>query len=195
MILREPPALHTPRLHVRPARAGEAAWICALWRDPRVTTFVGFPHGIPTSVREIEARIERDRDRPPKRLLIVERSTDGTPIGKVKLGEPDADGVSEPDIKLLPEHWRQGFGRELWGAMIGHIFRTTDCQVVQGTPNVANTASIRMMEAAGMRRVGQGVFEPTGPLRNSMTAVPHFVYRITRKDWREASRQVAASGS
>jgi len=79
--------------------------------------------------------------------------------------------------------------------MIGLPFQETDCQAVQGTPNVANTASTRMMEAAGLRRVGQRVFEPTGPLRNSMTAVPHFVYRITRKDRREASRHVAASGS
>ena len=191
MIPREPPVLHTRRLYVRPASVRDAAWIRALWRDPRVTTFVGFPHGIPTSVREIEAQIERDRDRPLNRLLIAERSTDGTLIGEAKLGEPDTDGVSEPDIKLLPVHWRQGFGRELWRAMIGHLFRTTDCQAVQGTPNVANTASTRMMEAAGMRRICQSVFEPTGPLRDSMTTVSHFVYRITRKAWSRTTPDAA----
>ena len=179
----EQPAFRTPRLHVRPADTAAAAWIRALWSDPRVTAFVGFPQGIPTSTREIEAQIERNLGRPLKRLLIAERVTDDLPIGQVKLGEPDSEGVSEPDIKLLPSFWRLGYGRELWGAMIDHLFRTTECKTVQGTPNIRNIASIRMMESAGMVRVGEGTFEPSGPLRSSMTAVPHYVYQIARQAW------------
>jgi RimJ/RimL family protein N-acetyltransferase len=173
----------TKRLRVRTAGPEDASVVLALWTDSRVTHFVGFPQGIPTSKSEIEAKIARDRDQPLKRLLIVERATDGVPIGQVKLGRPDEDGISEPDIKLSPCHWEQGYGRELWEAMIDHLFETSNCRIVQGTPNVANTASIRMMEGCGMVRVGEGVFEPGGPLKDSMTPVPHYVYQITQATW------------
>ena len=162
--------------------------IYRLWTDPRVTTFVGFPRGIPTSQAEIESQIERDWDRPLKRLLIAERMSDEEPIGEVKLGEPDEKGVSEPDIKLFPDHWAQGYGVELWSAMIAHLFEQDGCEIVQGTPNVANTASIRMMERCGMTRMGEGRFVPGGPLRDSMSDVPHYVYQIRRVDWLAESR-------
>jgi ribosomal-protein-alanine N-acetyltransferase len=175
----------TKRTRVRAADASDVGLIHTLWTDPRVTTFVGFPKGIPTTPNEIRKQIERDRDRPLKRLLIAERSSDGQPIGEVKLGEPGADGISEPDIKLLPDHWSQGYGRELWRAMIDHLFEHTDCLTVQGTPNVRNIASIRMMESCGMRRVGEGVFEPLERMADVMVPVLHFVYRIARRDWEE----------
>jgi len=176
-------AFRTSRLIVRPASTDDAGLILSLWSDPRVTTYVGFPRGIPTPRIEIRAQIERDQDRPLKRLLIAERADNGEPVGEVKLGEPDADGISEPDIKLFPDHWGQGFGRELWGAMIDHLFNGSDCAAVQGTPNVANTASIRMMEGCRMTRVREGLFTPGGPLEDWMSEVPHYIYQITREAW------------
>ena len=172
------PVFKTKRLLVRVAVPDDVELIHRLWTDPRVTTFVGFPQGIPTSQAEIEAQIKRDSDRPLKRLLIAERLSDGEPIGEVKLGEPDEQGISEPDIKLFREHWQQGYGRELWGAMIEHLFAVRACRVVQGTPNVANAGSIRMMEGCGMVRVGEGRFEPSASMKEIMIAVPHYVYRI-----------------
>jgi len=177
--------LITDRLRIRSAHVSDAPLIHRLWIDPRVTTFVGFPSGIPTSEAEIEVQIKRDWERPLKQLLIVERLADGEPVGEVKLGEPGQDGISEPDIKLFPDHWAQGYGTELWGTMIAHLFGQDGCKIVQGTPNVANTASIRMMERCGMTRMGEGRFVPSGPLRDSMTDVPHYVYQITRKAWTE----------
>lgn len=181
----------TGRLVVRRATTQDAKRILDLWTDPRVTTFVGFPRGIPTSQEEIRAQIERDQDRPLRALLIAETSNDGKPIGEVKLGEPNERGISEPDVKLFPEHWGKGYGRELWGAMIDRLFGTTDCQIVQGTPNVANTASIRMMESCGMSRVGQGVFEPVERWADLMVPVPHHVYQIARADWDNTLRERA----
>ena len=67
--------------------------------------------------------------------------------------------------------------------MIDHLFEQDACRIVQGTPNVANVGSIRMMERCGMSRVGEGRFVPSGPLKDSMTDVPHYVYQITREDW------------
>lgn len=172
----------TRRTRVRAADRSDAELIYTLWTDPRVTTFVGFPKGIPTSLEEIRRQIERDHARPLSCLLIAE-SADGAPIGEVKLGEPNRERLCEPDIKLLPDRWGQGYGRELWRGMIDHLFARTDCLTVQGTPNVRNTASIRMMEACGMRRVGEGVFEVPERLAGIMVAVPHHVYRVSREDW------------
>ena len=175
--------LRTRRLRVRLATSSDVELVHALWTDPRVTRFVGFPRGIPTSPEEVREQIERDENRPLRRLLIAETSEDGNAVGQVKLGEPDGSGICEPDIKLFPDHWGQGYGRELWGAMIDHLFAESDCSFVQGTPNIANTASIRMMEGCGMARVRQGLFEPGGPLKDWMTEVPHYVYQITREEW------------
>jgi len=171
------------RLRIRAATKTDALLIHRLWSDPRVTTFVGFPNGIPTTQAEIEAQIERDDDRPLRRLLIAEHLGGGAPIGEVKLGEPNEQGICEPDIKLLPDCWGNGYGTELWRAMIDHLFQQTACAIVQGTPNIANTASIRMMERCGMSRIGEGRFEPGGPLKDSMTPVPHYIYQIARRDW------------
>ena len=170
----------TDRLRVRAARPDDVELIHSLWSDPRVMTFVGFPQGLPTSQAEIRSQIERDASRPYRRLLIAEQACDGQAIGECKLGAPDEEGVCEPDIKLLPAAWRRGYGRELWKAMIDVLFREADCRIVQGTPNIANAASIRMMESCGMSRVGRGRCEPPESMRQFATAVPHYVYRIDR---------------
>lgn len=186
----------TTRLVVRPATAEDASLICELWTDPRVTTLVGFPKGIPTSVGEIQEQIVRDAGRPYARLLIAVRREDRAAIGQIKLGEPGADGIAEPDIKLSPAYWGQGYGRELWSAMIDLLFGETDCRLVQGTPNVANTASIRMMASCEMRRTAEGVFEPPERMVDVMVAVPHCVYRIDRETWNARRRgDVASSAS
>ena len=185
----------TTRLVVRPATAEDAGLIYELWTDPRVTTLVGFPQGIPTSVGEIQAQIARDAGRPYARLLIAVRREDGATIGQIKLGEPGADGIAEPDIKLSPDHWGRGYGRALWGAMIDLLFDETDCRLVQGTPNVANAASVRMMTSCGMRRTGEGVFEPPERMADVMVAVPHFIYRIDRETWNARRRGAVASSA
>ncbi len=181
----EPGVFETDRLRIRPARPDDAALVHALWIDPRVMTFVGFPQGLPTTPDQIRLQIDRDAERPLVRLLIVEQTHDGRPIGQCRLGKPDEEGIAEPDIKLLPESWGRRYGREAWSAMIDHLFGETDCRIVQGTPNLENVRSIRMMESCGMRRVGEGVFRPPEGMKDIMIPVPHVVYRITRGEWCE----------
>jgi RimJ/RimL family protein N-acetyltransferase len=176
-----PIEFETPRLRVRVATDGDAGFIVALWSDPRVMRFVGFPTGIPTAGADVARRLRR-RDG-LSALLIAEEIETGHPIGQCLLGEPDADGVSQPDIKLMPARWGQGYGRELWAALIDQSFLRSTCAVVRGTPNVANAASIRMQEAAGMRRVRGGVSEFPESMRAYTESVPYYVYEITRDEW------------
>ncbi len=136
----------TARLAVRPATDCDAPFVTSLWRNPLVMRHVGFPNGIPTAITDVPPRIQRGRGL--DQLLIAEETETGRPIGQCLLGEPDADAVSEPDIKLVPEHWGRGYGRELWAALIDQLFLRSSCRVVRGTPSIANLASIRMQESA-----------------------------------------------
>ncbi len=177
-------AIHfcTLRLEVREATRGDLGFVVSLWRDPRVMRHVGFPAGIPTSTDNVLGRIERGRGLAA--LLIAQERATSIPIGQCLLREPGPDGASEPDIKLVPSSWGLGYGRELWATLLDQLFLRSSCAVVRGTPNVANLASIRMQESAGMRRVGEDVAVFPTSMKAFTTPVPHYIYEITRDEWR-----------
>lgn len=171
----------TPRLVVREATEADEAFIVSLWSDPRVMRFVGFPLGIPTASDDVPRRIRNGAGLDV--LLIAESREAREAVGQCLLGAPGADGVCEPDIKLRPAFWGRGYGRELWAALIDQLFLRSACAVVRGTPNVANVASIRMQEACGMRRAGEGVSLFPAAMRAFTAPVPHYVYEIGRAEW------------
>ena len=173
----------TVRLSVRQATVADAALLYALWTDPRVMTFVGFPQGLRISQAAIEAQLAHPEEAQTRRLLIAQLATTGQAIGQLKLAMPDAQGIAEPDIKLLPQVWGLGYGQELWPALINYQFQQTDCQLVQATPNVANQASIRLQEAAGLQRVGEAVYEFPATMRDYTSPVRHYIYQLHRSDW------------
>ncbi|MEW5825737.1 MAG: GNAT family protein [Candidatus Bipolaricaulota bacterium] len=187
-----PYLFNTQCLAVRRAVADDAPFILSLWSDPQVMRFVGFPRGLPTAARDVSQRLRLPGRSP---LLVVEYRETGEPVGQCLLGAPDECGVCEPDIKLTPCQWGRGYGTELWVAIIDQLFLTTACAAVRGTPNVANVASIRMMEAAGMRRVGEGRFEFPCSMQAYTVPVPHFVYEITRAAWQGRREEVSGRTS
>jgi RimJ/RimL family protein N-acetyltransferase len=171
----------TPRLIVRAATSDDVPFIAALWSDPRVMRYVGFPRGIPTAAEDVPRRIERGSGL--SALLIAELRASREPVGQCMLGTPDSFRVCEPDIKLAPTFWGRGYGRELWAALVDQLFRYSPCAAVRGTPNVGNLASVRMQESAGMRRVGGGTFEFPDPMKSFTEPVPYALYEITREEW------------
>ena len=42
-----------------------------------------------------------------------------------------------------------------------------------------------MQEAVGGVRIGKGVFEFPEEMRNYTEPVPHYIYRVYRKDWNQ----------
>lgn len=170
----------TERLLVRPAEAGDADLFLALWTSGEVMANVGFPRGLPISREEVLERIADHDGTELDRLLVVVLRATGTPLGECKMRRPDADGVARTDIKLLPAHWGRGYGVEIKRALVDHLFAHTDCAFVEGTPNVSNTASIRMQEAVGGVRVAERVFEFPEAMRDYTVPVPHYVYRVAR---------------
>ena len=175
--------LQTLRLGIRRATDKDAAFIHALWTMPEVMRLVGFPQGLSISVAEIERGIVTSSDSHFGSRLITTLLETGEQIGQCKIGAPDDDGICEPDIKLHPEYWGNGYGRELWEAMIDFAFINSSAIIVQGTPNQANAASIRMQLGSGMIQVDKGVFANDHSSHPGAVPVPYYKLQITREQW------------
>lgn len=176
--------LVTQRLCIRRAQAEDAAFIHSLWTTPAVMHFVGFPKGLVVMIDEVRKTIPGGPDSEFGALLIVSIQETNEVIGQCKIGTPDAEGICEPDIKLKPAYWKNGYGRELWAALIDHAFTHSSTKIVQGTPNRANTASVRMQQGAGMTKVDEGVFESHLSMQPAAVPVPYYKLQITRQQWK-----------
>ena len=175
--------LETERLAVRIASVGDVDLYYALWTDPRVMAYIGFPQGLRITRSQLEHRLSRQGESEFDQLLIVELKSTGQAIGECKLGRPDEEGIAELDCKLLPAFWGHKYGTEVWRALVAYEFDHTDCKAVQATPNVENIASIKMQEAAGAVRVGEATYEFPESMRDYTTPVHHYFYRVDRADW------------
>lgn len=177
------PVLETERLAIRLATEEDTELYLALWTNPQVMVHVGFPRGLTVTRSQILERLRKQGELEFDRMLVVERKDTGLPIGEAKLASPDDQGIAEPDVKLLPESWGNGYGREAWRGLVAYQFAHTRCDAVHGTPNVKNVASIKMQEAAGGVCIGQGVHEFPESMQEYTTPVHYCVYRVSRADW------------
>lgn len=173
----------TARLVVRAVREADVGMYYALWTNPRVMTHVGFPQGLRITREEVAAKIGEQGDTEFSRLLVVELKGTGEAIGECKLYLPDEEGVSRTDVKLLPRFWGNKYGAEVKQGLVDYLFRYTDCTAVQADPNINNIASIKMQEAVGGVRVGEGVHEFPEKMRDYTCPVPYHVYHVFRADW------------
>jgi RimJ/RimL family protein N-acetyltransferase len=173
----------TERLRVRAARVEDTDFYYTLWTNPKVMSNVGFPQGLRITRQEIEEKLASQPESEFGRLLVAEIRATGEVIGECKMRQPNAEGVSETDVKLLPAFWGHKYGVEVKRGLVAYLFTHTDCEFVQATPNVGNIASIRMQEAVGGVRIGEGVFEFPESMRDWTAPVRHYVYRVYRTDW------------
>jgi RimJ/RimL family protein N-acetyltransferase len=173
----------TARLVIKKATVADVDTYLRLWNDPRVMTNVGFPQGLRISREKIEEQMLQQPDSEFDRLLVVQLKETGEPIGECKLGRPDAGGIAETDIKLLPAYWGHKYGVETKWGLLSYLFSHTNCDCVQATPNVNNIASVKMQEAVGGVRVDEGIYQFPESMREFTTPVHHYVYRVYRTDW------------
>ena len=173
----------TERLLVRTATVEDVDLFLALWTNPQVMSNVGFPQGLPITKSEIKEKLATPAGSEFERPLVVELKTTGQPIGVCNLSDPDEEGVADPDIKLLPGFWGHKYGVEVWRELVAYQFVHADCTAVRATPNVHNTASIKMQEATGGVRVGEAVYQFPKSMQDYTTPVHHYVYRLSRADW------------
>jgi RimJ/RimL family protein N-acetyltransferase len=181
----------TQRLLVRIATVEDADLIYELWTDPRVMADVGFPQGLRITRKEIENRIKKPFESEFEQFLIVELTETGQSIGQCLMHLPNEEGIAETDIKLLPVHWGHRYGVEVKRGLLAHLFAHTDCVAVHATPNVENVASIKMQEAVGGVRIGEGVHEFPESMREYTAPVRYDVYEVSRENWEQLQRKEA----
>ncbi|MBN1583505.1 MAG: GNAT family N-acetyltransferase [Anaerolineae bacterium] len=173
----------TERLAVRLMTEQDVDLIHDLWTDPRVMTYVGFPKGLRITREQILERHLNTKKDAFEQLLIIELEKSGQAIGHCKMARPNEESVVDPDVKLLPAFWGHKYGAEVWQAMVDYVFTHTDCQIVYGSPNVENVASIKMMEATGAVRVDESVYEFPEAMKAFTTTVHCYIYHLARADW------------
>lgn len=181
----------TPRLQIRRATDSEADadFFYGIWTNSQVMALVGFPYGLRITRNEIREMFERESDSEYNQWLIVEFRQTYVPIGECKLGWPNEDGISETDVKLLPDYWGLGFGTEIKRGLVNYLFTHTDCRAVKATPNKKNLASQKMQEAVGGKRVGEDLFQFPREMKDYTCDVPHYVYMVLREDWEKMRNQ------
>ncbi len=175
----------TDRLVVRAAEEKDVDLFYALWTDPRVMKNVGFPRGLAVTRDKLKDTLSRQLMSEFDRLLVVQLKDTGQAIGECKLSRPDQNGISEPDVKLLPRFWGHKYGVEIWRGLVDYQFTHTECAAVQATPNVNNIASIKMQEAVGAVRIGEDTHRFPESMRDYTTPVHHYIYRVNRADWQQ----------
>ena len=175
----------TNRLIIHTAQVEDMPMYLALWTNPVIMKNMGFPNGLKITVEEIAAKIREQGETEYGCLLVAVLKTTGQAIGECKLQLPNDEGISETDVKLLPQFWGHKYGVEVKQGLVDYLFTHTDCGAVQGTPNIANIASIKMQEAVGAVRVAENVYEFPEERRESTCPVHHYVYRVFRVDWEQ----------
>jgi ribosomal-protein-alanine N-acetyltransferase len=189
----------TDRLRVREADLSDedVEFFHALWTNPKIMTFVGYPHGLKITRDEIRRNIEKHSGSDFDSRLIIELKESSRILGECKMGPPDEGGVSLTDVKILPEYWGHGYGSEVKRGLVEYLFTHTDCTKIKATPNKNNIASQRMQEAIGAKRTGEGIYHFPEDMKDYTVDVPYYVYIVEKRDWerkRNERKKFSAAG-
>lgn len=155
-----------------------------LWNHPQVMVNVGFPNGLGMSREKIAELIRNQDETEFNARLIAIRKADNTKIGECFLGVPDENGVSNTDVKLFPEHWGNGYGREIKQGLVNYLFsHRADCQAIKADSKKDNFASRKMQEFVGAIRIEKGKQYPVEDIDRYFPGDEHYLYMVFRKDW------------
>ena len=141
----------TERLRLRPLGSGDLEQVHELWTDPGVRRFLFDDQVI--SVEQAASEITQSNER---------FKTDGCGLwGATLRDKPELIGFcgyrpfhDPPKLQLLygfhPDHWSKGFATEAARAMIRFGFEQVGLSSILASADAPNTASLRVMEKAGM---------------------------------------------
>lgn len=145
--------------------------------------FVGYPYGLSITISDILARLKTQNGKIFGELLVITKRENGVAIGECWLGKDSKEKILEPDVKLFPEYWGNKFGIEVWRGLVEYIFSHSQCQIIQGTPNIGNIASIRMQESVGATRISQGKYYFSDTNKENTTPINYYLYQLTKQQY------------
>jgi RimJ/RimL family protein N-acetyltransferase len=135
----------TPRLRLREFRADDVDAFRRFVESPEYRRHLSADHP------DVEQFVANNLGTGRRSLAyVIER--DGTVVGSVFLGVGTGPDRGELACLIDPTHWRLGIGREACRAVIAYAFEHRLIDRVWAGADLANTSSIRGMEALGMRR-------------------------------------------
>lgn len=144
--------VRTARLRLRDFLATDFAAIQSYSADPKVTRYLFFgPRDEQSTMEYLEGLLASQLEAPRTRFeLAVEEADSGRVIGACDLS------VVEPHVvdlgyMLGTRDWGKGFATEISTALIDAAFHELRAERVISTVDVNNSASIRVLEKAGMR--------------------------------------------
>lgn len=155
----------------------------ALWNNPEVMKNVGFPEGLGISKEEISKILAKDDKKIFDKRLVIELKETGEFIGECKMGTPNEEGISDFDLKLLPQYWGLKLSSEIMPELIDQIFNRCDCDCIEGSPNINNVPSQKMQEKVGFKKIKKDIFIFTKKMNCKTEDVTYYLMRLYRKDW------------
>lgn len=163
----------TERLKLRQFDASDAQWFFQLNNDPEVIKYTGDPPF--ESIHAAEAFL-RKYDQYEKhgygRWAVVEKGS-GEVLGWCGLRYVASMGETDLGFRFFRKHWGRGFATEAALACLKHGFEQLNLQKIIGRSMVFNSASIRVLEKIGMRKVGEVEFDEH----------PGLLFEMTREEW------------
>jgi RimJ/RimL family protein N-acetyltransferase len=141
-------AITTPRLHLRPARPGDAEALHEVFRRPEATRYWSTPPH--RDLAETQAWLDGMLAIPAGEGedFVVER--DGRVIGKAGLYR-----FPEIGFILHPDHWGQGLAGEAVGAVLDRAFGLHGLPRVVADVDPRNAASLALLARLGFRETGR----------------------------------------
>ena len=152
--------LETARLFLREFAEDDAEWFFRLNSDPKVLQFV--PDKALLNVEQarqilLDHPIADYRKHGFGRGACILKST-GEPIGFAGLKYLEELGEVDVAYRLMPAHCGQGFATEAALASVRYGFANLGLKQIIGLAMSENIASVRVLEKAGLRRIGQVSF-------------------------------------
>jgi RimJ/RimL family protein N-acetyltransferase len=126
----------------------------------------------------------------------VEIAETGECIGFVGLNAADIGAVVPPGSieigwRLAPEFWGQGYVTEAANALLDFAFKELGLAEVVSFAVWNNHRSTAVMERLGMRRDPASDFDHPRVADTRPELKRHRMYRISRKDWRDAPQSIS----
>ncbi len=149
--------LETSRLTLRTAEPGDLDAMQALYGDAETMRYIGAGDGVRTreqTARGIRRMMEHQESHGYSIWVVADRGA-GEVIGNCGLVLVEWEG---PDVELAymirRDRWGEGIATEAAAACLEHGLGPLGLEQVIGLAYPENVASHRVMEKAGMRRIG-----------------------------------------